>query len=490
MTEHRELSDRLAVLEPPSQRGDWDDVRRRARTHGYRDGRRRIVAFAVAAIVVALAAVPALGVGGDLVDLFRDPDKPALPRTMLDPYMRLEFDHMYGEWSLHKIASGRGVTFYAIRDGRGEVVCVGNGRANRRENPLGFLGCSPRGTRQFRNRFVDYQVAISMSVRDRVPQPHRLTGVAADNVAKVELRGGGEVVEVPIEDHVFTSTKFPGSDEIRIAALDDEDEVVFTEYLQGFGPRDRDRRARIPPPAVLGGPRRPRPVRLVPLPARDPVQRGSSAGATVTIYRPNFAAFRIEPGSAPDRLLEGKGVSPGCFKFVRVDGRLYPFGTGGPSRRYQRELRQRWTHVPFEAPYDGCSVQGEYGRRWNDPRGMHAPVEVALTERGRRFFEERAAARDLAYFVRSPRIKALRRTLKRDPGAALPSAAEVAGRFPERVVALPAATAQPPDDQIGVWTDGERRLVATRSVGGRRLFVDIRAGRIARHNVEQLAFVF
>jgi hypothetical protein len=319
-----------------------------------------------------------------------------------------------------------------------------------------------------------------------VLRPHRLTGVAADRIERVELRGEGETVELPIEDHVFATARFPRSEQIRIVALDDEGKAVFSEYLQGFGPRDRLRR---PPLIVPGGPRRPEPARLLPLPRRSPIQRGSADGASVAIYPPNFAAFHFEPGSAPDRLLEGKAVSPGCFKFVRIDGRLYPFGVGGPSRLYRRELRQRWTHVPYEAPYDGCSIQGEYGRRWNDPRGMHAPVEIGLTERGRRFFAERAAARDLAYFVRSPRIKALRRTLKRDPGAVLPASVVVARRFPERVVALPSGTAHPPNGQIGVWTDG-RRLVATRVVDGRRLFVDLRSGRIGPHNLEHLAFVF
>lgn len=96
----------------------------------------------------------------------------------------------------------------------------------------------------------------------------------------------------------------------------------------------------------------------------------------------------------------------------------------------------------------------------------------------------------MAYFVRSPRIKALRRALKRDEGEVLPASDEVARRFPERVVALPSPTAHPAGDQIGVWTDGQRRLVATRSVGGRRLFVDLRSGRIGRHNLEHLTFVF
>jgi hypothetical protein len=485
--DRRAVSERLAALDPPSDRRDWNDVRRRARTHGYREGRGRILALTVAAVVLALAAVPALGVGGDLIDLFRDPDKPALPRTVINPYMRLEFDRKYGKWSLHKIASDGQTAFYAVRNRRGDVVCVGSGRAGAREDPLGFLGCSQAGARPFRNRFVEYHVVSGASRHDPVLRPHKLTGVAAEQVKKIELRGGGETLEIRIEDHVFTTTTFPRSEEIRIAALNDEDEVVFSEYLQGFGPRDRAQR---PPLVVPRGPRRPKPARLLPLPRRSPIQSGSADGASVTIYRPNFAAFRFEPGSAGDRLLAGKSVSPGCFKFVRVDGRLYPFGVGGPSRLYRQELRQRWTHVPYEAPYDGCSIQGEYGRRWNDPRGMHAPVEIPLTDRGRRFFAERAAARDLAYFVRSPRIKALRRALKRDEGAVLPASGEIARRFPERVVALPFATAQPTGDQIGVWSDGRRRLVATRSVGGRRLFVDLRSGRIGSHNLEHLTFVF
>jgi hypothetical protein len=486
----RELRDRLAVLDARPGQGSWRDVERRARAYGYRDRRRWAALVVLASALVVLAAVPAFGVGGNLIDLFRDPDKPALPRTLLDPYMRLEFDHTYGEWSLHEIASGRGVSFYAIRDGTGEVVCVGHGRArHRREYLFRSLGCTPKGARPpFRNRLIDYQVSGTASVRNPVLRPHKLTGVAADAVERVELRGGGETVEMPIEDHVFTTATFPSSKEIRIVALDEEEDVVFSEYLQGFGPRDR--RVRRPPPAVFRGPRRPRALPLLPLPDRTPIQRGSAGGASVTIYPPNFVAFRFEPGSASDRLLAGKGVSPSCFKFVRVDGRWHSFGTGGPSRLYRRELRQRLGHVPFKAPYDGCSVQGEYGRRWNDPRGMHAPVEVPLTERGRRFFAERAAARDLAYFVRSPRIKALRRALKRDPSAVLPAAARVARRFPSRVVALPSPTALPPRDAVGVWTDGARKLVATRAVGGRRLFVELRSGRIGRHNLEDLAFVF
>jgi hypothetical protein len=482
----RALRNRLEALDPRSGGADWTDVRRRARAHGFRDRRRWAAGGALALALVALAAVPAFGVGGTLLDLFEDPEKPALPRTVLDPYMRLEFDQRYGEWSLHEIASGRGTTFYAIRDGRGKVVCVGQGRASHRsEHLFGSLGCSPRA--RFRNRPIDYQVSGTASVRQPVFRPYRLTGVAADGVERIELRGGGETLEVAIEDHVFTTATFPRSQEIRIVALDDEGAVVFSEYLQGFGPRDRVHRPRR---VVPRGPTRPEPARLLPLPRRSPIQRGSAGGTTVTIYPPNFVAFRFEPGSAPDRLLAGKAVSPSCFKFVLVDGRRYPFGTGGPSRLYRRELRQRWTHVPFKAPYDGCSIQGEYGRRWNDPRGMHALVEVPLTERGRRFFAERAAARDLAYFVRSPRIKALRRALKRDAGAVLPASDEVARRFPERVVALRSATAQPPGGQIGVWTDGRRRLVASRVVSGRLLFVELRSGRIGRHNIEHLAFVF
>ena len=123
-------------------------------------------------------------------------------------------------------------------------------------------------------------------------------------------------------------------------------------------------------------------------------------------------------------------------------------------------------------------------------RGSQGDRVRRRCERGRRFFTERGAARDLAYFVRSPRIKALRRELKRDPSAVLPAAVELARRFSSRVMPLSSAADLPPAGRIGVWTDRKRRLVATRAVGGRRLFVELRSGRIIRHNLEELAFVF
>ena len=114
---------------------------------------------------------------------------------------------------------------------------------------------------------------------------------------------------------------------------------------------------------------------------------------------------------------------------------------------------------------------------------MHNAVEIPFNGRARRFFEEQAVARDLALFVRSPRIRELRRS-----DAPLPGAAAIARRFPARVVSLPPPGALPPPGEIGVWSDSDDVIVASRrAASGRRLYVTLSAGRIGRHNLSSLA---
>jgi hypothetical protein len=54
-------------------------------------------------------------------------------------------------------------------------------------------------------------------------------------------------------------------------------------------------------------------------------------------------------------------------------------------------------------------VQASIGRTWPDRLHDRAAVEIPLTTRGRDFFADRAAARDLALFVRSKRMHSLRK---------------------------------------------------------------------------------
>jgi hypothetical protein len=59
-------------------------------------------------------------------------------------------------------------------------------------------------------------------------------------------------------------------------------------------------------------------------------------------------------------------------------------------------------------PVDGCEVQASIGRTWPDVLHNRAAVEIPLTDKGRAFFVDRAAARDVALFVRSRRMQQLR----------------------------------------------------------------------------------
>jgi len=121
-----------------------------------------------------------------------------------------------------------------------------------------------------------------------------------------------------------------------------------------------------------------------------------------------------------------------------------------------------------QTPFDGCELSGEGGHRWPDHFASHAPVELPLTPAGRRWFAERATARDLALFVRSRRMHELRRetgaALVRDLRATYPSLARSRIRY--RLTATGA-----------VFSEGRFRVVVSR-------------GRIVKQNLKPYALVF
>jgi hypothetical protein len=122
--------------------------------------------------------------------------------------------------------------------------------------------------------------------------------------------------------------------------------------------------------------------------------------------------------------------------------------------------------------YDACELGARFGRNWLPRFDWHWPIELPLTERGRRFFDERAAALELAHFVRNGARKRARRAMKR--GAAAPPAASL--RDPAR-------------PYIRVSAQGTRFTASLTASTGRRFFVEIDRGRIGRSNAKELAFV-
>jgi hypothetical protein len=238
------------------------------------------------------------------------------------------------------------------------------------------------------------------------------------------------------------------------------------------------------------------------VPAGKPLQRGSDDGVSIDVYGSGIVVFRFDPGSRLYRQLQGKQPSVACLTFDSVS----PWE---PNEWWSsnRKLAETMQFIVSDAtrpqppyatvdpateakpPFDGCLVSGSYGRRWNDPRGQHSPAEIAFTATGKRFFDERAVARDLAMFVRSPKLVAARRSLKR--GSIAPAAAALTRGLPVRVVALAERGRLPAAGEIGVWSNhGDTIEVSARSAAGKRMFIELRDGRIVRHNLEGLAFVF
>ena len=119
-------------------------------------------------------------------------------------------------------------------------------------------------------------------------------------------------------------------------------------------------------------------------------------------------------------------------------------------------------------PFDGCELASSGGHRWPDRFGSHAPVELPLTEAGRRYFADRAAARDLALFVRSGAVQRIRR----EPGPQLER--DLRATFGDRL-ARSRIRYRLTADGVRFWET---------SPTGKRLEVVVEHGRIARHNLE------
>ncbi|MDX6411132.1 MAG: hypothetical protein QOE91_648, partial [Gaiellaceae bacterium] len=184
-----------------------------------------------------------------------------------------------------------------------------------------------------------------------------------------------------------------------------------------------------------------------------------------------FKAYKLTPFTAG---LLGQSANWSCFKLVREFGIFSARGTGFP-QLFARSGAIRVYGLPH--PWDGCEIGGSYGHLWPDRNGAHAAVEIPLTEKGRRYFADRAAARDLALFVRTHGVKRFRS----ETGAAL---ARDLGRYP--VV----RSTSPPFGKIGWAPTASGVTFVERSPTGRRFSVEVRDGKVVRTSLKGYALVF
>jgi hypothetical protein len=225
----------------------------------------------------------------------------------------------------------------------------------------------------------------------------------------------------------------------------------------------------------------------------QPLQHGEAPGATLGVYASGLVQVRFtSTNSGPYAFLAPKvanaprhTVTIECAH-LSYDSRWHVIG-GGTYADFGPKL-QAVVSTP-SVPFDECSVRGHYGRRWDEHVGYHNAVEVPFNPLAERFFAEQAAARRLAYFVRSPKMREIRSALR--AGGTAPSSAEIAARFDESVVALSARDEMPPPGKVGVWSDGQQTIVtAERADDGRRMWVELPRGKRGPNNLARLAFVF
>ena len=138
-----------------------------------------------------------------------------------------------------------------------------------------------------------------------------------------------------------------------------------------------------------------------------PLQRGSASGVTVVVGANGAVQFTSNDVPASVRHLLNGRVSFSCFRLIRVFG--IPSSRGyGVEGAFTDSVGLRLFGVG--RPLDGCEITSEQrGHRWPDAFGSHGPVELPLTAKGRAYFADRAAARDLALFVRSRRMQQIRK---------------------------------------------------------------------------------
>jgi hypothetical protein len=211
------------------------------------------------------------------------------------------------------------------------------------------------------------------------------------------------------------------------------------------------------------------------------VQRGEARGVTVSADQNGVVVFDARSINPAARNALGNRI--GWFSCFQIDGQNVRHNrSAGISTPFAPEVA--FKTVGIKPRYDGCEAGGSYGHRWHDQHGPHSTVEIALTQQGTRYFEDRATARDLAAFVRSAKTQAIRRKT----GA--PLVTTIGTAYGNEVKFLRSKTASAAPGQVGVWNRGTRTIFTEVSHLGDRLYVEFDNGKLTKQNLRGLAFVF
>jgi hypothetical protein len=466
MTAFPSIAEALEELVPPFDAiGDWEEIVSRAVEPKVL--RPRLVAgVVVVAVVLALLATPAFGVQGLVLHLLGRKDvsfhtSPAAPNLVKKRFYdlsRTPIGFMPGAIARQARDAGT-VLVHGHRRHLYVVPTREGGYCWEIQQDIG--SCRTRAKRAY-GFGVGYEsknddgVVLQLSGDVSMPAAASITVHYADgSTADVPFVW----VSAPI-DAGFFSYDIPGGRRLTSVTVEARDGRQL-----GIQPFTRRRRA-FPPSRVM---RRPPPLRTT-APPTAPLQESTANGFRVVVGS-NGVAELIRVGTTPAiRRIAGSQVQYECFRLTTEFGifTVREFGAGGPfasSRRFVLRGVGR--------PVDGCEIQAGTGHLWPDWNGSHTPVEVPLTARGRAFFANRAAARDLTLFIRTKHVQ----QLDESPAQAIRKLEHLYGK----------ALAH---SAIRLSAENGDLVLRERSTTGRLFTVAVHDGRVVRENVRPFSVVF
>jgi len=381
---------------------------------------------------------------------------------------RLFEDHRY---QLFLLGSKAGIAFYRVQVAA-HYTCWGSGRASR-IGTLGSFDC-PNLVGAYPLQSEDTAVEMNPARRSDI-EYLRIDGIAVDQATSMAIidSTGKRLVTTPVTNNLYSfpgpyPKKFPTG--VRVVTLDANGNELKAHPEWG--------QHQTAPNGLFGS----RATRVEPARIGRVVQRASADGVAVSVGDNSVVVFDGSSiNSQPRRLLAGRSVGFNCFQISGNNVRKTR--TAGISHQWQQSVAFKILGY-IKGTIDGCEIQGLYGHRWHDQYGTHSAIEVPLTARGRRYFEDRAAARDLALFVRSQKTQQIRKLTGSELLAAIHRV------YGDRIAVLTAKAPNAPAGTVGVRVIGARTTFTETSSVGVRFYVQLENGKIKKENVRGLAFVF
>ena len=490
----------LADLVPSfaGERSDWDDVVQRSarratrRVSPWRRRRGVLVAAVLLAVAVALLATPAFGVQRLVLDLLGRRNVSFGNSASAPSEVKKQFEDLAigapPRWAPQVMAAQTRVVGTFSINGHPRKLWVAPTRRGGYcyTFELSFGGCrqtaadrGPAGRARFSAtgmgrspNFPDSDLVARVGGDITVPFATRITAFYAD----------GSTHDIPF---IWVSRPIAAGFFTYDIPLSHQDKLHRLVSLSLYGRNGRvlgrqvfpyavRRAVHVPPlpPPNLSGPKERGLPTAPPVPPSPPLQRRTADGFTVVAGHNGSVQF-TQTGTTPIlRRLVGQSAGFSCFRLTREFG-IFSVRGLGDGGRFAPSVGVQLHGVG--TPLDGCEVQASIGHTWPDPLGDHAAVEVAFTRAGRRFFADRAAARDLALFVRSRRMHHLRK--------------EPVARARHDIEAVYGRNLAHSAIHIAVIDPATLRFSET-SPTGRQFQVTIRNGRIARQNLKPYGFVF